>query len=49
MKVKNIYPEEIELLLGQIAEIKKNVWFMEKRPKEESNKELIISVKVIPK
>ncbi len=45
---KNIYPEEIELLLGQIAEIKECMVYGKEAPKEEANKELIISVKVIP-
>ncbi len=42
---KNIYPEEIELLLGKIEEIKECMVY----GKEESgSKELVISVKVIP-
>lgn len=45
---KNIYPEEIELLLGQVAEIKECMVYGKEAPKEEANKELIISVKVIP-
>ncbi len=45
---KNIYPEEIELLLGQISEIKECMVYGKEAPKEEANKELIISVKVIP-
>ncbi len=45
---KNIYPEEIEILLGQIAEIKECMVYGKEAPKEEANKELIISVKVIP-
>ncbi len=45
---KNIYPEEIELLLGQIAEIKECMVYGKEAPKEEANKELVISVKVIP-
>lgn len=45
---KNIYPEEIELLLGQITEIKECMVYGKEAPKEEANKELIISVKVIP-
>lgn len=45
---KNIYPEEIELLLGQIVEIKECMVYGKEAPKEEANKELIISVKVIP-
>lgn len=42
---KNIYPEEIELLLGKIAEIKECMVYGKE---EEGNKELTISVKVIP-
>lgn len=45
---KNIYPEEIELLLGQIVEIKECMVYGKEAPKEDANKELIISVKVIP-
>ena len=41
---KNIYPEEIELLLGNIPEIKECMVY----GKEEEGKELTISVKVIP-
>lgn len=42
---KNIYPEEIELLLGKIEEIRECMVY----GKEESgSKELVISVKVIP-
>ena len=42
---KNIYPEEIELLLGKIPEIKECMVYGKE---EEGNKELTISVKVIP-
>ena len=42
---KNIYPEEIELLLGQIEEIKECMVYGKEVEKE---KELIISAKVIP-
>lgn len=45
---KNIYPEEIELLLGQVPEIKECMVYGKEAPKEDANKELIISVKVIP-
>lgn len=45
---KNIYPEEIELLLGQIPEIKECMVYGKEAPKEDANKELIISAKVIP-
>lgn len=41
---KNIYPEEIELLLGNVPEIKECMVY----GKEEKGKELTISVKVIP-
>lgn len=42
---KNIYPEEIELLLGNIEEIKECMVYGKE---EEGSKELKISVKVIP-
>ncbi len=42
---KNIYPEEIELLLGKIEEIKECMVYGKE---EEGSKELIISAKVIP-
>lgn len=45
---KNIYPEEIELLLGQVTEIKECMVYGKEAPKEDANKELIISAKVIP-
>lgn len=45
---KNIYPEEIELLLAQVAEIKECMVYGKQDEKDPSNKELIISVKVIP-
>lgn len=45
---KNIYPEEIELLLGQVPEIKECMVYGKEAPKEAANKELTISVKVIP-
>ena len=45
---KNIYPEEIELLLAQVPEIKECMVYGKKDEKDKSNKELIISVKVIP-
>ncbi len=41
---KNIYPEEIELLLGEVPEIKECMVY----GKEEEGQELTISVKVIP-
>lgn len=43
---KNIYPEEIELMLSNISEIKECMVYGKKDEKED--KELIISVKVIP-
>ena len=43
---KNIYPEEIELMLSNISEIKECMVYGKKD--EEEEKELIISVKVIP-
>ena len=45
---KNIYPEEIELLLGQITEIKECMVYGKEETEDEKNKELVISVKVIP-
>lgn len=42
---KNIYPEEIELLLANISEIKECMVYGKEEP---GNKELVISVKVIP-
>lgn len=42
---KNIYPEEIELLLGNVEEIKECMVYGKE---EEKSKDLIISVKVIP-
>lgn len=42
---KNIYPEEIELLLGKIEEIKESMVYGKE---DKDSKELIISVKVIP-
>lgn len=43
---KNIYPEEIEIMLGNIPEIKECMVYGKQDEKED--KELIISVKVIP-
>ena len=43
---KNIYPEEIELMLGNIPEIKECMVYGKKDEKED--KELIISARVIP-
>ncbi len=42
---KNIYPEEIELMLGEVEEIKECMVYGKE---EEGSKELLISVKVIP-
>ena len=42
---KNIYPEELELLLGEIPEIKECMVYGKE---QEGEKELVISVKVIP-
>ena len=45
---KNIYPEEIELLLAQVPEIKECMVYGKEDSEDKDNKELIISVKVIP-
>ncbi len=45
---KNIYPEEIELLLSQITEIKECMVYGKEDPDDKRNKELIISARVIP-
>ncbi len=45
---KNIYPEEIELLLSKVAEIKECMVYGKEDTDDPTNKELIISVKVIP-
>ncbi len=45
---KNIYPEEIELLLSQVPEIKECMVYGKEDEENKNNKELIISVKVIP-
>ena len=44
---KNIYPEEIELLLGKIPEISECMVYG-KKEESQNNKELIITAKVIP-
>ena len=44
---KNIYPEEIELLLAQVPEIKECMVYGKEDSEDKDNKELIISVKVI--
>lgn len=45
---KNIYPEEIELLLSKIPEIKECMVYGKPDERDTNNKELIISVKIIP-
>ena len=45
---KNIYPEEIELLLSQITEIKECMVYGKEDQNDKRNKELIISARVIP-
>ena len=45
---KNIYPEEIELLLGDIPEIKESMVYGKKDNENKNEKELIITAKVIP-
>ena len=45
---KNIYPEEIELLLSKIPEIKECMVYGKPDERDPNNKELIISVKIIP-
>ena len=45
---KNIYPEEIELMLSDVQEIKECMVYGKKAGEEKENKELIITVKVIP-
>ncbi len=45
---KNIYPEEIELLLSQIPEIKECMVYGKEDKEDKRNKELIISARVIP-
>lgn len=45
---KNIYPEEIEMLLGKIPEIKECMVYGKQDKEKKNEKELIISVKVIP-
>ncbi|MCR5145870.1 MAG: AMP-binding protein [Clostridia bacterium] len=44
---KNIYPEEIELMLGNVPEIRESMVYG-KQDAEKNNKELIITAKVIP-
>ena len=45
---KNIYPEEIELMLGDIPEIKESMVYGKKDTEKKNDKELIITAKVIP-
>ena len=45
---KNIYQEEIELLLGDVPEIKESLVYGKEADDKKDEKELIISVKVIP-
>ena len=45
---KNIYPEEIELMLGDIPEIKESMVYGKQDKEKKNDKELIITAKVIP-
>ena len=45
---KNIYPEEIELMLGNIPEIKESMVYGKQDVEKKNDKELIITAKVIP-
>ena len=45
---KNIYPEEIELMLGNIPEIKESMVYGKQDAEKKNDKELIITAKVIP-
>lgn len=45
---KNIYPEEIELTLGDIPEISECMVYGKKESEDASDKELIITAKIIP-
>ncbi len=45
---KNIYPEEIELMLGDIPEIKESMVYGKQDKENKNEKELIITAKVIP-
>lgn len=45
---KNIYPEEIELVLSKVSEIKECMVYGKSDPEKKNDKELTISVKVIP-
>ena len=45
---KNIYPEEIELMLGNVPEIKESMVYGKQDLEKKNDKELIITAKVIP-
>ena len=45
---KNIYPEEIELLLGDIPEIKESMVYGKQDLEKKGEKELVITARVIP-
>ena len=45
---KNIYPEEIEMLLDKVEEIKECMVYGQEDTEDKNNKELIITAKVIP-
>jgi len=45
---KNIYPEEIEMLLGNIPEISECMVYGKKESEDSRDKELIITAKIIP-
>ena len=45
---RNIYPEEIELLLGNIPEISECMVYGKKESEDARDKELIITAKIIP-
>ena len=45
---KNIYPEEIEMLLNNIPEIKESIVYGQKESEDKRDKELIITAKIIP-
>lgn len=45
---KNIYPEEIELMLGDIPEISECMVYGKKENQDDRDKELIITAKIIP-
>ena len=44
---KNIYPEEIEMLLNDIPEIKESIVYGQKESEDKRDKELIITAKII--